>query len=77
MQRLRGLYILNEDAHRMIYGLSERRAIEQHVEMVGPPQTRSSIAENKGLLRACVRSQWPRDDTIFGRHQGATTRRID
>jgi phosphoglycerate dehydrogenase-like enzyme len=50
MQRLRGLYILNEDAHRLVYGPSERQAIEQHVEMVGPPQTRSSIAENKGLL---------------------------
>jgi phosphoglycerate dehydrogenase-like enzyme len=51
MQRLRGLYILNEDAHRLIYGPSERGAIEQYVEMVGPPQTRLSIAENKGMLK--------------------------
>ena len=51
MQRLRGLYILNADAYRKIYGPSERQAIEQHVEMVGPPQTRLSIVENKGMLK--------------------------
>jgi phosphoglycerate dehydrogenase-like enzyme len=50
MRSLRGIYILNEDAYRKIYGPNQRQSIEQHVEIVGPPQTRTTIFANLGML---------------------------
>ena len=49
MGKLRGLFILNEEAYEMVYGPDERRAIARHVEFVGPPQTSRSIVERKDL----------------------------
>jgi len=51
MQRLRGAYILDAHSFDLIYGLEERRQIENHVELVAPAQTRDSIAQNLGLLK--------------------------
>jgi phosphoglycerate dehydrogenase-like enzyme len=51
MQSLRGIYILNEDAYRKIYGPAQRQAIEQHVEILGEPQTRTTIFGNPALLK--------------------------
>ncbi|HEX3356604.1 MAG TPA: hydroxyacid dehydrogenase [Tepidisphaeraceae bacterium] len=51
MKRIQGLYVLDEDALAMAYGPDERRDIAQHVEFVGPPQTKQSISQNPGILR--------------------------
>jgi phosphoglycerate dehydrogenase-like enzyme len=50
MGKLRGLFILDEDAYEMVYGPDERCAIARHVDFIGPPQTSRSIAERKDLL---------------------------
>jgi phosphoglycerate dehydrogenase-like enzyme len=50
MGKLRGLFILDEEAYEMVYGPDERRAIARHVDIVGPPQTRQSIVERTDLL---------------------------
>jgi phosphoglycerate dehydrogenase-like enzyme len=50
MSRLKGLYILSEDAFRMIYPDNMREAINEYVEIIAPPQTRDSIRQNMGLL---------------------------
>lgn len=46
----KGLYILSADALDRIYGPAQRAAIEQRVEMVGPPQTAQTIRQNLSLL---------------------------
>jgi phosphoglycerate dehydrogenase-like enzyme len=50
MKRLRALYILDESTRPMIYGADEQRDIARHVDLIGPPQTRESIAARAGLL---------------------------
>jgi len=52
MSRLKGLYILDEASFPLIYGPAERRAIEQHVDMIAPPQSRQSILQNMKLLES-------------------------
>lgn len=51
MPKLRGLYVLDSDAYDMVFGPDERRDIEQHVEMVAPPQMSQSLAARPDLLR--------------------------
>ena len=55
-----GLYILSADALDRIYGPDQRAAIEQRVEMVGPPQTPQTIRQNPALLEnvECLFSGW-------------------
>jgi phosphoglycerate dehydrogenase-like enzyme len=50
MEKLRGLFILDEEAYEMAYGPEERRAIGRYVELVAPPQTVYSIAPQTDLL---------------------------
>lgn len=47
----KALYILNEDAFRLIYGPDEQAEISRMVEVIGPHQTAASIAKQPGLLR--------------------------
>ena len=51
MAKLAGLYILDESTRASVYGPEQHRAIEQHVEWVGPAQTRETIQEQPRLLR--------------------------
>lgn len=50
MAKLRGLYLLDDEAFPMIYGADEQRDIAQSVEFVGPRQTRASISSHLDLL---------------------------
>jgi phosphoglycerate dehydrogenase-like enzyme len=50
MSKLRGLFILSEDAYRLVYGPSEREHIAQLVDLIGPPQTAESIRTQPHLL---------------------------
>lgn len=66
---LRGLYILDSSALLMVYGPSQRQAIERRVSMVAPPQTRQSIQLHPDLLSKVdvIFSGWgsPRVDRAF------------
>ncbi len=50
MEKLRGLFILDEEAYEMAYGPDERRAIGRYVDFVAPPQTVEAIAQRMDLL---------------------------
>lgn len=69
MMRKCGLFILGESARQMIYGAEAEREIADLVEIVAPPQTRQSIAENPHLLADVdlILSGWeaPRLDEEF------------
>ena len=51
MYRPRGLFILESPAYDMVFGPAEREAIERHVDLVAPPQTRETIASRMDLLQ--------------------------
>jgi len=69
MARLRGIFILDEEARQMIYGPDEMREIARHVDLIAPPQTQASIADRRGLLTGVdvIFSGWggPRLDAAF------------
>ncbi len=50
MEKLRGLFILDEEAYEMAYGPDERHTIARYVDFVAPPQTVHSIAQRMDLL---------------------------
>lgn len=47
---LRGLFIMDAAALRLVYGPEERHAIERHVQFVAAPQTRHTIKSRTELL---------------------------
>lgn len=51
MRRLKGLYILDEETRDLVYGPEERRSIADLVDVVAPPQTKSTIATATHLLK--------------------------
>src|SRR5579859_3575970 len=51
MMRPKGLYILRPDAYETIYGMPERDAIAELVDIYAPPQTAESIRERPELLQ--------------------------
>src|SRR5215203_6433206 len=50
MRRHQALYILDSDAYELVYGPEERADVARLVDVIAPPQTRQSIAENPKLL---------------------------
>jgi phosphoglycerate dehydrogenase-like enzyme len=50
MPKLKALYLLNEGAFDQIYGPDERRDIAELVDLVAPPQTARTVAENPAVL---------------------------
>ena len=66
---LKGLFILNADACEKIYGPAECEEIARLVELVAPPQTSRSVAEDPSVLRRVevILSGWggPRMDEAF------------
>jgi len=48
---VKGLYILNEEPYRMIYGPDQQAAIRSMVDIYAPPQTVSSLKQNPSVLR--------------------------
>jgi phosphoglycerate dehydrogenase-like enzyme len=51
MNLLKGLFVLEPSAYKVVYAPSAAAAIAERVELVAPPQTRETIAKNIGLLR--------------------------
>jgi phosphoglycerate dehydrogenase-like enzyme len=49
---IKGLYLLDKRAFQLIYGPEIRQQIEQWVDIVAPPQTSESLAENPSMLEA-------------------------
>jgi phosphoglycerate dehydrogenase-like enzyme len=47
---LKGLFLLNSDAFRKIYGPRERQDVEALIDVYAPPQTAASVAENPEVL---------------------------
>lgn len=48
--KIKGLYLLNEEAYDLIYGPSQRAAIQKYVDIYAPLQTEESTAENPAIL---------------------------
>ena len=69
MRPLRGLFILDEEAHRLAYGQTELRDINQHVDLIAPTQSYASVMDEPKLLEKVevVFSGWggPRLDETF------------
>lgn len=70
--RLKGLYILDRESFRLIYGETEQEEIARLVDVIGPVQTRETIQANLQLLHDAevLFSGWgmPRLDEEFLRH---------
>lgn len=66
---LKGLYILDEESYRLIYGQEEQEDIENMIDIYAPVQTRKSIRGNLALLNQAqvIFSGWggPLMDEIF------------
>jgi phosphoglycerate dehydrogenase-like enzyme len=69
MRRLRGLFVLNEQAYQLTYGPEELRDIQAKVDLVAPLQTAESVAEDPAILSdvEILLSGWggPRLDEAF------------
>src|SRR5438105_10531507 len=69
MRPLRGLFILDDEAYRLVYGQSELCDINRHVELIAPCQSYASILNNGDLLESVevILSGWggPRLDEAF------------
>lgn len=48
--RLRARFVLRPDAYERIYGPDQRAAIEELVEVVGPPETAERVAQDPDIL---------------------------
>ena len=68
-RRPRALFVLREDAYQRIYGPEQRAAIDELVEIVGPPRTAEELAADGSVLRdvEVVLSGWgaPLMDAAF------------
>lgn len=68
----KGLFLLNPDAYDQIYGLTQRAAIAQVVDLYAPPQTAQSITADPTILHAAemIFSGWgmPKMDEAFLTH---------
>jgi phosphoglycerate dehydrogenase-like enzyme len=47
---LKALYILNEEAFRLIYGKNEQASIAELVDVIAPPQTAAAVLKRPDLL---------------------------
>jgi phosphoglycerate dehydrogenase-like enzyme len=69
MRPLRGLFILDDDAHRLAYGPSELRDIHRRVDLIAPCQSYASVMDEPKLLEKVevIFSGWggPRLDERF------------
>ncbi len=50
-EKLRGIFLLDEDAFRLIYAGEHYNKICQLVDIIAPPQTRDDIRLNPGILK--------------------------
>lgn len=50
LSKPKGLIVMNRHAYDVAYGPDQRRATDELIEFVGPPQTRESLADNRHLL---------------------------
>jgi phosphoglycerate dehydrogenase-like enzyme len=50
MMRAKGIFILEDWAHDIVYGPEQRAGIAQLVDVAAPPQTREQVAADPGLV---------------------------